>query len=406
MNLEPGSLKQLFLCQYLKNLLFIEIFIVYQKMSNKKLAPNAVYQILMIILFTQTLTAQKYMQGYVIENGAKKDGIISYSPSKKENNALLFKSGKTEPSRKLTADEVDGFFLTFYDAHFVSVTEKVSGKSIFAEVTIKGPVTLSTSGSLHILSKENGTLQFHLPIGKNVYSSKDEVADKKLLEVRTVGAIKDFLSVCWDPNTDDLSDFSISKLTAIVKKYNQCRGVITNAKRGKIRPGIVLGVNTTMLTLKNSTRTFQIQPGFTFGASLDLPTTKFHDKSIFNLQVIYLNNSIKEVSENGLELTRKTLRFPVSLKRFLQPGQRGFCINPGVSPSFLMEFSAKNNLLFPRIDSNQNFTGSAFLGIGWETFITSSHKLSANVRYEQELISPYNYESTQRYLHFQVTYSF
>ncbi|MBX2964966.1 MAG: hypothetical protein KF845_02385 [Cyclobacteriaceae bacterium] len=361
----------------------------------------------LILLFAQVSIAQKFLQGYIIENGENKSGMISYSPSKNKKSVLLFKSNETNETRTLTANELEGFYLSSYDAHFLSIKENESGKNIFTEIAIKGPVTLSTLGTLHVLSKEDEMLQFHLPVGKTVYSSSDEIADKNLLEIKTVGAIKNFLSDCWQSNAGDLTGISISKLSNAVKKYNQCKGFTTNTKKTRIKPGVVLGVNTTLLTIHNTTRKFLPQYGFAIGASADFIPKEFHHKYMLNIQAIYFNNSIKEDSENGIEFTSKNLRFPISIKRFFQPGHHGFFVNPGVAPYVVLDYSNTGILSHRMLKPNQTFTSTVLLGVGWEGFVSPKHKLSITVRYEHDVVGSYsNFDSIQRYVNFQVAYSF
>lgn len=362
--------------------------------------------ILFCTLSSQTSFGQHYQRGYILENGKKREGLINYSPTKKRHDVLYFKADGFETVQEFTAELIEGFYLDFYDAQFIVIDEEDTGKKIFTELIISGPVTLSSFQNLYVLSKEGKTLQLNLPIGKNVYENRGEVMDKRLIEIKTTGMIKEFLGDCRESETSDLSSLSISRLSKAIINFNQCKGVVSSPKKGGVRPGIVLGSTTTMLKLSDNPRTFQPQTSLAFGASVDIVPNNFLDKTVLNLQAIYYNVTSKEDSDNGLELSYRTLRFPLSLKKYFQPGQRGFFINPGVSPLISWDFEAKNNLIFRPFKLMQAFSGTAFLGLGWESFLFSKQKVTFSMRFESDVVSTYNYESIYRYVNFQVVYGF
>jgi hypothetical protein len=144
--------------------------------------------------------------------------------------------------------------------------------------------------------------------------------------------------------------------------------------------------------------------GYKFGFTLDFNPNLFHDKSVLNIQLLYFDSKVEENSDGGLKIESQTLRVPIAFKIYLKIGQRGFFVNPGVTPYYTLNYSVENDIFLAPITMNK-IGGAVFAGVGWDSYL-GGKKVTLNLKYEQDFLSPYNWEATQRYLQFDLGYRF
>ena len=368
------------------------------------------YSLLLAILcqlfFTSLILAQRFRPGYIVRNGEKIEGGVHYEPTI-ENNTILFKppSGDVE---KLTSDQVKGFYLAPFDAEFISILADSAKKSIFVEVAVKGPASYSHYKKLHVLSVGDSTLQLNLPIGSRRYSNDDDFKKRMRAEGVALRKIKSFLPGCPLPSLNRALKGHImeSTLSKAAVEYNECKGLVTARKRYRLRFGITAGVNFVNTSFKYKPFDYlQGQPGLRAGLVFELKPAAYHSKTVFNFQVVYLQNkySVKPGSPYAtidINPENSQLQLAMSVKLYLKAGQRGLFFSPGFSP--FMAFDGTTDYDYIKINK-VNVIG--FVGLGWES-IVGTHRIITSARYNKYAVSLFEPDDVTDNYQFDVSFLF
>lgn len=367
--------------------------------------------ILIVLFFVQTLSSysQVFNSGYIMKGSEKIIGLISYNSSDNTKSKILFKPTKSESQQEFTADEVSGFYLDRYQANFISVPGQANGARLFAEVIMNGPAVLSSHKDLYFITKDAETMELILPVGKK---AKD--TERKMLEIKAAGAIKNFLGECVDKQTEaKLTEVTFNTVSNVLKSYNECKGTPSVKKKGKVSVGILAGYSTGNFTTDDYRYKglFEYEPTIKAGLSFDFMPSQFHRKIVLNLQLLYLQNNFKQVGSVPVQYQKTTIDFsvievPLKLKIFLKEGQDGLFISPGVG--FNVPANNKNN---SDIQTFKGVNATGMVGVGYE-INAGKFRVVPTVSYETYLmVDPYNgiagmgeAKSNISYLHFDLVF--
>jgi hypothetical protein len=335
--------------------------------------------VILFISFTTLCLGQTFYDGYIVRNGAKVEGSVQYKPAKKDfsRNYVMFREAGRSEASKLTPDEIERFHINSTNSTFISTAHKDLGKNVFTEIIQEGPVTLSFNGKLYALTKENGdVLNLYIPItGKNIYEFKEELVDKKLAEMKSIGLIKNFLEDCEKVS---FREYTTSNINRAVSRYNACKGKPTFPGKARIQTGVVAGYIHSFVEATGAA--FQPQPGFKVGATFDVQPKSYQVRTLLAMQLVFAQETMRDefnVYDNSLT----TLRLPIMLKNYVRPGRTGLYFFPGIS--FYTPIKVEERKL-DYLDYKK-LGVSYFFGAGYELMLPSGKRVAAAIRYERDL---------------------
>ncbi|NOT76411.1 MAG: hypothetical protein HOP08_15890 [Cyclobacteriaceae bacterium] len=373
--------------------------------------------ILTLFLISATAYSQTFVRGYIKKNGEKTDGYISYVPSKKKNDVILFKSTEAGASKQLTSEDISGFFLEGYNAEFVSMKDNQSKKIIFTEVIVSGSATLSQFGKRYFVLKGTDTLQINYPLkDKRQTETMADHSDRRLLDIRTVAAVKKLFSDCPDPKIEaKLTNITPGSLANSVLQYNLCKGDPTTSNKSKSKLGIGIVVGYVVPSIKFTepyVDFYDMKPTLKYGLQLDFIPKQYQTRTALSFQIIIMENKYEKRSDapsymNGsTSLDHITLRFPIALKIFMKPGQRGLFLNPGVAPYFVLNNDKDARITVGNLAAIRSYNASYFFGVGYEFDLNSKLKLAPMIKYERMATEQFVFGSSIQYLQLEAALKF
>jgi hypothetical protein len=338
--------------------------------------------------------AQSFVPG-TIQNrdSTQQDGLIKFIPHTETGSEVIFRPADGSGDLTLTAEELLGFTVKNGSSRFLSFRESRTGNYVFAEVQNTGAVTVLRLEELYIFSKDDRTnLQMYLPLSKMMYEDKKDYVTLKAREIRAIGGFSEFLKDCEVTDLQArLRNIGIEKIRKVLDDYNACKGTtMTRTGRPSIRAGLIAGVAFPNMTFLNDViDKFDAQLSYFGGLDLDFIPRSYHSKFNINLGATYSKVTIADQPGSPLEplkwnLSHTRFNLPLSLKMYGKPGQSGFFAQPGIQYSRV--FSTGTNSDFVLVNENMAYV---FLGLGWEQNIGGRNWISASVRYELNVMSPF-----------------
>ena len=360
------------------------------------------FLVVAFVFFTSSATGQIFFDGYIIKDGEKQNGFISYVPTRNSNGNIQFKISKNATPESFSSEQVKEFYIEKFNSAFIAFKENATGKVIYTEIQIRGELTLSYFGNLYVISKTNGeNLQIYIPLSKSIHdASPQDPKAAKLLEVKTIGMIKLFVSDCSGTKTEDAVSelFHVTKntLVRIVKSYNDCKGVPSVKRKGSsISYGILAGFNYASVKFDQPyVNSFSPKLNYEFGVTIDFLPMSFYKKGVVSIQALIVRNSFKlddlhASYINGVNIDNTTLRIPIGVKLYTRSGQTGFFFNAAVSPNFYLQRDQKSDIV-----DNGSMSASAIGGIGWRTLLSKRNGIAASFNYEHSIVAPFSIPSS------------
>lgn len=258
--------------------------------------------LLLIAIPLHALAQGDYRSGYIVKiNGDSVAGLVQYPTNKISKKYCIYKQGKRSKSQRFTPAELTAFGY-FGDRRYESKRVVIKGepKNIFAEVLVKGNLSLYLYEGIFYLERDN---LIELPVSKkrqiqtetSTFISTDKVYISILNQVINECGLK-----------ADQIRYEQRDLTNVVQNFNRCKGMEgtlfnENLPWTKINLEVLGGYNSSMFQIEGfEDSSFGVSKSVIAGGGIEIYSPKLNDKILFSIESIYMRSLLQGYREYSI----------------------------------------------------------------------------------------------------------
>lgn len=372
------------------------------------------------LLFSFSLTAQDYRPGYIVKSKSDSiSGFILYKAGNKEYYCS-FKVSKKSEAVSFSPDNLLGYGFN-EGGKYVSLVLPGSGSSgdkVFVRVLSEGPLTLYRYGKSFFVKKDEilelpyPTSQIVDPVEIGATTAQKRAINNKMekKDKRYVGVLNRLLADCR-LKADEVPYYE-KELTAIVNKYNRCKGFTqSNVKLkplSRLNVGFLGGYVTSALEVKESAvvpfSTSDVNFGRSKtvigGISLDLSSPRLYDRLFLTIEgwyskSVFIGTDYEAGSLQDITIDVSSVRMFLGMRYNLLHESHTPYLKVGISGTITQDLNLKSTLETENPNGDvfysDDLSGTYFekkvrgywFGIGYDQLVVGKMKAFAELRMER-----------------------